>query len=107
MMNKGQIPGADTMVSRHHNMPAGLEKFIKENSIVARSPGRINLIGEHTDYNNGFVLPAAIDKAAYIVITPRNDQEIHLHSIDLLEDYTTNTKDLKKSMFMSWPNYIL
>ena len=107
MMNKENIQAAGTMVSGKHNMPAGLEKFIKENSIVARSPGRINLIGEHTDYNNGFVLPAAIDKAAYLVITPRKDQEIHLHSVDLLEDYTTNTTDLKKSMFMSWPNYIL
>jgi galactokinase len=35
---------------------------------VFASPGRINLIGEHTDYNNGFVLPAAIDKAIYLAI---------------------------------------
>jgi galactokinase len=52
-------------------------------------------------------LPAAIDKAAYIVITPRKDQEIHLHSVDLHEDYTTTVAALAKSEEMSWPNYIL
>ena len=41
--------------------------------IIVRSPGRINIIGEHTDYNDGFVLPAAIDKAAYIAISLRDD----------------------------------
>lgn len=88
-------------------VPAGLKRYLKENSVVTRSPGRINLIGEHTDYNNGFVLPAAIDKAAYIVITPRNDDQINLHSVDMREDYHTNTTALKKSQDSSWPNYIL
>jgi galactokinase len=93
---------------RHtYAVPPGLKQYIKENSIISRSPGRINLIGEHTDYNNGFVLPAAIDKAAYLVITPRNDNEIHLHSVDLQEDYITTVDELKKSLNSSWPNYIL
>ena len=43
----------------------------RETVRVFRSPGRINLIGEHTDYNNGFVLPASVDKAVYFVIAPR------------------------------------
>lgn len=46
--------------------------------IMAKSPGRINLIGEHTDYNLGFVLPAAIDKAAYVAIARRDDQLVRL-----------------------------
>ena len=41
------------------------ERFHEE-PIVVRSPGRVNIIGEHTDYNNGFVLPAAIDKAIFV-----------------------------------------
>jgi len=97
----------NSAAAQQYKVPASLDNFIKENSIVARSPGRINLIGEHTDYNNGFVLPAAIDKAAYIVITPRNDNEIRLHSVDMKEDYLTNTTALKKSKQSSWPNYIL
>ncbi len=106
-MNSETTPAAMNATAHTYQVPPGLKQFVKENSIVTRSPGRINLIGEHTDYNNGFVLPAAIDKAAYLVITPRNDNEIHLHSVDMNEDYTTTASELKKSANSSWPNYIL
>jgi galactokinase len=88
-------------------IPASLEKFIQAQTIVACSPGRINLIGEHTDYNNGFVLPAAIDKAAYIALTPRTDDEIHLFSIDLNDSFVTDIHSFSRNMEKSWPNYIL
>ncbi len=107
MTNKAAVHTRDDAPAQQYKVPASLSPFIKDNSIVARSPGRINLIGEHTDYNNGFVLPAAIDKAAYIVITPRTDNELHLHAVDLNERYTTTTNKLAKSADASWPNYIL
>ena len=75
--------------------------------IIVRSPGRINIIGEHTDYNEGFVLPAAIDKAAYIAISLRNDDEIHLVAMDLNQKFSVNLKDLHPVGDISWPNYIL
>ena len=106
-MNKEILQAANEPLQQRFRVPDSLQPFVKENSVIARSPGRINLIGEHTDYNNGFVLPAAIDKAAYIVITPRNDDEIHLHSVDMHEDYTTTVAALEKSADISWPNYIL
>ena len=87
-------------------LPVLLNDFIETDTIVVRSPGRINLIGEHTDYNNGFVLPAAIDKAAYIALTPRQDNEIHLHSVDLNDKYITVTETVNITK-ASWPNYIL
>jgi len=69
-----------------------------------RSPGRINLIGEHTDYNEGFVLPASIDKAVYFAIQPRNDDRVELHAADLNEFYSFTLEDLSKPA-MSWPYY--
>ena len=75
--------------------------------IIVRSPGRINIIGEHTDYNEGFVLPAAIDKAAYIAVSLRDDDEVHLVAMDLNEKYSVHLIDLKPVADLGWPNYIL
>ncbi|KAA0994077.1 galactokinase [Dyadobacter sp. UC 10] len=71
---------------------------------VFRSPGRINLIGEHTDYNNGFVLPASVDKAVYFVISPREDNLVKLYAADLDETYSFSLDDLTKPA-KSWPHY--
>ena len=49
-----------------------VERYESEPAVIVRSPGRVNIIGEHTDYNEGFVLPAAIDKAAYIALSLRD-----------------------------------
>lgn len=78
-----------------------------EDIVVVRSPGRINIIGEHTDYNEGFVLPAAINKAAYISASVRHDNEIHLAAIDLKEKFSVSLQDLNPVTHISWPNYIL
>lgn len=74
--------------------------------ILVRSPGRINIIGEHTDYNGGFVMPAAIDKAIYVAISKREDDEIHLFSESYQQFDISSVKSLNKSE-NSWANYIL
>lgn len=79
----------------------------QQEPLLVRSPGRINIIGEHTDYNEGFVLPAAIDKAAYIAVSLREDDEIHLVAMDLNEKFSVKLNDLKPVGDISWPNYIL
>ena len=87
-----------------------LQEFISRfggDPLIVKSPGRINIIGEHTDYNNGFVLPAAIDKAAYIAMSLRDDNEIHLVALDLNESFSTRVEDLKPTTDLSWTNYIL
>ena len=49
---------------------------------VVRAPGRVNLIGEHTDYNDGFVLPMAINRAAWIALRPRRDGLVRIHALN-------------------------
>src|SRR5215469_810772 len=53
--------------------------------VVARAPGRVNLIGEHTDYNQGFVLPAAIDRYIWFAGSRRSDRLLRAHALDLGE----------------------
>lgn len=76
-----------------------------EEPLLVRSPGRINLIGEHTDYNRGFVLPAAIDKAVYVAVSKRSDDEIHLYSLNFQERAEFKLHDLQPQR--GWPTYIL
>ncbi len=82
-----------------------IEEFNQKPLLIC-SPGRVNLIGEHTDYNMGFVLPAAVNKAAYIAIGEREDDEIHLIAADLDDNYITDMQSLKFSE-KGWPNYII
>lgn len=69
------------------------------------SPGRINFIGEHVDYNDGFVMPAAIDKGIYYAVALNNADELNFYSIDFKEILTIKIADIKK--LTGWKNYVL
>jgi galactokinase len=86
-----------TQFSNHFNYNAAL---------VVKSPGRINLIGEHIDYNHGFVLPAAIDKFIEIAIGKRTDGAIHMVALDLGETIIVPIHNLS-SHATAWVNYII
>jgi len=58
------------------------ERFGQPPAFVVRAPGRVNLIGEHTDYNEGFVFPMAIDRAVWVALRPREDRHVHLEALD-------------------------
>ncbi|HJV20124.1 MAG TPA: galactokinase [Sediminibacterium sp.] len=73
--------------------------------MLYRSPGRINIIGEHTDYNQGFVLPAAIEQAAYIAIGPREDNALHLYAVSMQELVVVQLTGLSPQPG-AWSNYI-
>ncbi|RYZ21656.1 MAG: galactokinase [Chitinophagaceae bacterium] len=75
-------------------------------TLIARSPGRVNIIGEHTDYNEGFVLPAAIDKAVYVAIGRRDDERIELQALEFNETFSS-TLDTIAPRPGQWTNYIL
>ena len=74
--------------------------------VIARSPGRVNLIGEHTDYNDGYVLPAAIDRAIEFGARRRNDNIIHAYSIDFQDQVEFRLDAIEKDDQHSWSNYL-
>jgi galactokinase len=74
--------------------------------IVVRSPGRVNLIGEHTDYNEGFVLPASVDKAIVFVVSPRTDGICHCYAADLKDEFSISIASIGWTQ-KGWPNYLL
>ena len=80
--------------------------FGKKPDLVVTSPGRINLIGEHTDYNGGWVLPAAIDKKITFALGSRTDLVCRLHSIDFNDTEIIDLTNFK-STNKSWVNYLL
>jgi galactokinase len=86
-----------TQFSNHFNYNAAL---------VVKSPGRINLIGEHIDYNHGFVLPAAIDKFIELAIGKRTDGAIHMVALDLGETIILPIHNLAPHATV-WVNYII
>jgi galactokinase len=76
-------------------------------SITVKAPGRINLMGEHVDYNHGFVLPAAINKSAIVSISKRTDQQIHLTAIDIPDELILESFSELKIQEKTWANYII
>jgi len=76
-------------------------------SITVKAPGRINLIGEHIDYNHGFVLPAAINKSAIVSISKRSDQQIHLTAIDIPDELIIESFSDLVIHEKKWANYII
>ena len=82
------------------------QELYDRNPLLVGSPGRINLIGEHTDYNEGFVLPAAIDKQMVLAVAKNDTGRCRLYSYDYNESAEFDLQDLKPSR-TAWANYIL
>ncbi len=74
---------------------------------IYRAPGRVNLIGEHTDYNDGFVLPAAIEFYCWAVVAPRRDRKLVIHSENFNETVEAGLDSLSPLGNEHWANYPL
>ena len=73
--------------------------------MLARAPGRVNLIGDHTDYNDGFVLPMAIDRAVWIALRSRDDERVNAHSLDFDADASFDVNDTTRGDD-GWVEYV-
>lgn len=82
------------------------QELYAEESTVYRAPGRVNLIGEHTDYNDGFVLPAAIDLFTWVAISPRDDRRILVQSENLAKSAEFDLESLPRLAGREWSNYV-
>jgi len=74
-------------------------------TFVVRAPGRVNLIGEHTDYNDGFVLPLAINRAAWIALRPRRDSRVRIHALNF-DDVAEIDLDSMRHEDEGWCEYV-
>ncbi len=82
------------------------QAFGRPATVIARAPGRVNLIGEHTDYNDGFVLPAAIERETRIAAVPRNDGKVRLIALNLKRETTFDLVDVQRAVDEPWSNYV-
>src|SRR5580704_9015340 len=76
-----------------------------EPDAAAFAPGRVNLIGEHTDYNEGFVLPAAVDRGVAVAGRRIPGETVILHAVDLGERCTFARGALERDPAHSWADY--
>ena len=83
------------------------KKLFKTKPLMVFSPGRINLIGEHTDYNEGFVFPAAINKGIVLAIQKSDHAYSHIVAMDKEEDHKFSLTEIEPIANGNWRNYIL
>jgi len=74
---------------------------------IFRAPGRVNLIGEHTDYNDGFVLPAAIGFSTFVAAAPRSDGKLVIRSQNFPGEFSFEVSNLPASRLGQWCDYVL
>ena len=82
-----------------------LNKFKKNPEIISVAPGRINIIGEHTDYNFGLAMPIAINKWIISMLSERSDRKINIHSVNYNKTISSNLNDLENNSEL-WEKYI-
>lgn len=83
------------------------QRFDTSPEVVIRSPGRVNLIGDHTDYNEGFVLPIAIDRSILVAIRGTNSQHVEVHSDFFDQTVQIPVREDSGDAVESWSQYIV
>ena len=82
------------MIPPTHLISSFLKIFHHPPTLISYAPGRVNLLGGHTDYNDGWVLPVAIDRYAWLAARPTSSDEVRIHALDLGETVSINIHQL-------------
>jgi galactokinase len=82
-------------------------KLFGDHPRIFRAPGRVNLIGEHTDYNDGFVMPAAVGFSTYVAIAPRPDRKLVIYSEEFPGKFEFDLDHLPEQPTGAWCDYVL
>jgi len=92
-------------MSKKSEVASAFKEKFKEEPRLYYSPGRINLIGEHIDYNDGYVMPGAIDKGIFFAVAINHSEIINCYSCDFHESISVPLKEVRQ--MDSWKNYVL
>ncbi len=95
------------MPDRRTDLAQKFERRFHAQPLVFRAPGRVNLIGEHTDYNDGFVMPAAVGFSTYVAIAARPDRKLVIHSEEFPEKFEFDLDHLPLQRSGAWCDYVL
>jgi len=88
-------------------LAAHFEELVGGRPRIFRAPGRVNLIGEHTDYNDGYVMPAAIGFSAYVALGPRPDRKLLIRSEEFARQFEFDLDRLPQQRTGEWCDYVL
>jgi galactokinase len=89
-----------------HRLKALFAELYGGHPTVYRAPGRVNLIGEHTDYNDGFVMPAALNLYTYVAVTPRPDRRLRVYSENFGEACDLDLDSIRPGKSGHWSDYV-
>lgn len=90
-----------------HDLTPHFEKVFGSHPRIFRAPGRVNLIGEHTDYNEGFVMPAAVGFSTYVAIAARPDRKLLVRSEEFPGNFEFDVDALPEKRTGAWCDYVL
>ena len=96
-----------TRISQAQARQLYTSNFDAEPTVIASAPGRVNLIGEHTDYNLGYVLPIAIERRTFVALGPSGDGRLHLVAADLDRRCTLDADTAVRQPDEPWADYLL
>jgi galactokinase len=92
--------------ARTHRLVEEFRRRFDGEPLVMRAPGRVNLIGEHTDYNDGFVLPIAIDHDVRFAVRARPDRKVRLYSLNFDSETEFDLDHIERDTEHRWGNYV-